>query len=111
MPFYTLAKTNELEDGFKRVVKLPNLNVLVFYHQGEVHVIEDRCPHMDVPLATGTVEANTIRCRAHGIGFDLTTGQADGIWGDTLACLRRFDVVYRDYMVGITLDDDFLHEH
>ena len=103
MPFYVLAKTNELEEGFRRSVKLPNMNVLIFYHRGEVHVIEDRCPHMDVPLVTGTLTGNTIACRAHGIGFDLTTGKADGMWNDTLPCLKRFEVVDRGYTIGIEI--------
>lgn len=103
MPFYALAKTNELEEGFRRAVKLPNVNVLIFFHNDDVHIIEDRCPHMDVPLATGTLTNNTIACRAHGINFDLTTGQADGMWSDTLPCLKRFEAIYRDYTVGIEI--------
>lgn len=106
MAFVALAKTNELEEGFKRSVKLPGVNVLLIMHEGDVYAIEDRCPHMDVPLVTGTLENTTLKCRAHGIGFDLITGQADGIWTDTLPCLRRFEVVYRDYSVGVELDAD-----
>ncbi|HEY7774336.1 MAG TPA: Rieske 2Fe-2S domain-containing protein [Marinagarivorans sp.] len=115
MAFYSLAKTNELTEGFKRSVKLPELTVFIFFHDGELYIIEDQCPHMDVPLSTGTIEASPassgqaqgalIRCRAHGIGFDLATGKADGMWTNTLPCLTRFEPVYRDYSVGIDIKD------
>ena len=109
MAFYALAKTNELTEGFKRSVKLPSITVLIFYHDNELYIIEDRCPHMDIPLVTGTLEASgdegVIRCRAHGIAFNLTTGKAEGMWADTLNCLNAFSPVYRDYTVGIDIDD------
>lgn len=101
MTFFALAKTNELEEGFKRSVKLPSIKLLIFVHNNAVFIVEDRCPHMDVPLITGTVTDNILRCRAHGIGFDLRTGRADGVWANTLDCLKRFEPVYRDYSVGV----------
>lgn len=121
MAFYSLAKTNELTEGFKRSIKLPSLSVFIFYSNGELYIVEDQCPHMDVPLSTGTVERLAsldeqgkplsdvqqpmIRCRAHGIGFSLDTGKAEGVWADTLPCLKRFEPVYRDYCVGVELKD------
>ncbi len=109
MTFFVLAKTNELTEGFKRSVKLPSMTLLVFYHEGELYIIEDRCPHMDVPLATGTLEAtetgSVIRCRAHGIAFNLTSGKAEGMWSDTLNCLNSYAPVYHDYTVGVEIGD------
>lgn len=103
MAFYALAKTNELCEGFRRTLKVPGVALVLFYHKGEVHIIEDRCPHMDIPLADATLEGNTLRCRAHGIGFGLATGKAEGIWTDTLDCLKQYEAVYRDYSVGVEL--------
>jgi nitrite reductase/ring-hydroxylating ferredoxin subunit len=110
MAFYALAKANELTEGFKRTVKLPSVTLFIFYHEGELHIIEDRCPHMDVPLATGTLESTEqsgplIRCRAHGIGFYLSNGKAEGMWSDTLNCLKFYPPVYRDYNVGVDIDE------
>jgi nitrite reductase/ring-hydroxylating ferredoxin subunit len=110
MAFISLAKSNELVEGFKRSVKLPGLDVVIVFLDGEVFIFENRCPHMDVPLVTGALESASgrsgplIRCRAHGIGFDLVSGKADGVWSDMLQCLRRFEPVYRNYGVGIDVD-------
>ena len=109
MTFFVLAKTNELAEGFKRSVKLSSVTLLIFYQDGELYIIEDRCPHMDVPLATGTLETSEgnsiIRCRAHGIAFDLASGKAEGMWSDTLSCLNFYAPVYREYTVGVEIDD------
>ena len=108
MTYYALAKTNELEEGFKRSVPLRGITLLICYQQNTVFIMEDRCPHMDVPLFTGTLEDGLIRCRAHGIAFDLESGKAEGSWESTLDCLHQFTPVYRDYSVGVELDDDAL---
>ena len=105
MAFHALAKTNELVDGFRRAIRLPGLALLIFHHEGKLHIIEDRCPHMDVPLSDAKLEGAVIRCVAHGIGFDLGSGRAEGMWSDTLQCIKRFEAVYRDYSVGIELPD------
>ena len=107
MAFFALAKTNELTDGFTRSVKLPGVTVLLIVMKQEVFIIEDRCPHMDVPLADGDLEQGpVIRCRAHGIGFSLTTGVAEGSWEGVLDCLKHFDPIYQGYSVGIELAVD-----
>lgn len=109
MAFFALAKTNELADGFMRSVKTPTGTVLLIVHQDVVHIIEDRCPHMDIPLVTGSLEENgaagLIRCRAHGIAFNLENGEAEGHWQGILPCMKRFEPVYRDYSIGLELPD------
>ncbi len=101
--FYAIAKTNELCEGFRRTLKVSGVSLLAFYHQDTLHIIEDRCPHMDIPLANASLDNTHIRCRAHGIGFDLTTGKAEGMWAETLDCLKRYEAVYREYTVGVEL--------
>lgn len=105
MTYYALAKTNELEEGFKRSVKLPAMTLVICYQENSVFIFEDRCPHMDIPLSTGTLEKGMIRCRAHGIAFDLATGEGEGSWADTLDCLNQFTPIYRDYSVGVEIED------
>lgn len=109
MAFFALAKTNELTEGFRRSVKTPAGQILLMVHQGQVHLIEDRCPHMDVALVTGSLEENAqagiIRCRAHGIAFDLANDQPEGHWQGVLPCLKRFEATYRNYSIGIEMAD------
>lgn len=101
--FYAIAKTNELCEGFRRTIRVPGAALLAFYHQDTLHIIEDRCPHMDIPLADAALDGTYIRCRAHGIGFDLDSGKAEGMWAETLDCLKRYEPIYQDYSVGVEL--------
>lgn len=39
---------------------------------GELHAMEDRCPHRLAPLSLGRVEGDQIRCLYHGMKFDKT---------------------------------------
>jgi nitrite reductase/ring-hydroxylating ferredoxin subunit len=103
--FYALAKTHDLCDGFRASRQLPGLSVLLFVVGGQVYIVENRCPHLDVPLETASIQEGTLRCIAHGIGFDLPSGAAQGIWADLLPCLRFFEPVYQGYDVGITWRD------
>ncbi len=36
---------------------------------GEVHALEDRCAHRQVPLSMGVVEGDTLRCRYHAWAY------------------------------------------
>lgn len=103
MAFKPIAKLVDLFDGCMVPAKLPGLDLLLLQQNGTVIVIEDRCPHMDAKLRTGTVSSDTIVCRAHGIAFNLTSGQAEGPLSDTLDCLRFFEPVYQGQWVGVDL--------
>ncbi|WP_161816231.1 Rieske (2Fe-2S) protein [Steroidobacter agaridevorans] len=48
----------------------------VFRCDGEVHVVEDTCPHAGASLAEGWVEDRRVACPAHGGEFCLLTGAA-----------------------------------
>jgi phenylpropionate dioxygenase-like ring-hydroxylating dioxygenase large terminal subunit len=39
--------------------------------RGRVVVLDDRCPHQDNPLSTGTVVGERLRCATHG--FEVST--------------------------------------
>jgi nitrite reductase/ring-hydroxylating ferredoxin subunit len=54
--------------------KLGNRPVCVFYDDGAVFAVEDRCPHMGFPLHRGTVEAGLLTCHWHHARFDLASG-------------------------------------
>lgn len=44
--------------------------LVLFRSDGHVAVLEDRCPHRNVALSAGTVEAGAIACPYHGWRFD-----------------------------------------
>lgn len=104
MSFIPLENLNALSDGYKKAFKVNNLHLLLIQHQGERILIENKCPHMDIALDTGKVlDDGAIRCRAHGIEFDLKTGCARGPLAGSLDTLKRFTLVFEGNKVGVDL--------
>ena len=88
-----LRKTGQL------VTKVENLPVVVFWHDGRAFAIEDRCPHMGVPLHQGTVEAGLVTCHWHHARFDLESGCTLDLWADDA---KGFDVEIEGDEVYVT---------
>ncbi|MBC6904898.1 Rieske (2Fe-2S) protein [Saccharophagus sp. K07] len=103
MAFYSAANLVELYDGFCRPFVANGRRLLLLQDGGETYVVENRCPHMDAPLANGRIVDGAIVCRAHGIGFDLRSGRARGPLADTLDCLRFYPVAYEGNKIGVDL--------
>jgi nitrite reductase/ring-hydroxylating ferredoxin subunit len=48
--------------------------IAVFHHDGEVHAVDNRCPHMGFPLDRGSVKDGILTCHWHHARFDLSSG-------------------------------------
>jgi nitrite reductase/ring-hydroxylating ferredoxin subunit len=48
--------------------------IAVFYHEGQVYAVDNRCPHMGFPLDRGTVKDGILTCHWHHARFDLSSG-------------------------------------
>jgi nitrite reductase/ring-hydroxylating ferredoxin subunit len=46
----------------------------VFYHDGQVYAVDNRCPHMGFPLDRGSVRDGILTCHWHQARFDLSSG-------------------------------------
>ena len=104
MAFFALEQMSRLHDGYMRAFRVEGQNLLLIQEKGKLFLIENRCPHMDVPLDGGIIVPNLgIRCRAHGIEFDLESGRALGPLANTLDCLNRFQPAYQGTTVGVDL--------
>ena len=104
MAYRALEQLNKMYDGYKRAFSINGLNLLLVQEGGSVFLIENRCPHMDVSLETGTlVPGQKIRCRAHGIEFELGSGKATGPLAETLDCLNRYTPIYEGSTIGVEL--------
>ena len=103
MAFYPLANLMDLHDGYLRAFKVAGKNLLLLQEDGKTYLIEDRCPHMDAPLNSGKVVDGDIVCRAHGIAFNLSSGMAKGPLANTLACLKRFDIIFDGNKLGVDI--------
>ncbi|WP_086931358.1 Rieske (2Fe-2S) protein [Agarilytica rhodophyticola] len=105
MPFYPLEQLNRLHDGYQREFNIAGNNLLLCQLDGSVYIVENRCPHMDVPLTHAVqLPDQRLRCRAHGIEFNLNTGRADGPLADTLPCLKKIHAVYEGTQIGVDTD-------
>ncbi|SMF30866.1 Ferredoxin subunit of nitrite reductase or a ring-hydroxylating dioxygenase [Alteromonadaceae bacterium Bs31] len=104
MAFFPLEKISQLHDGYQKAFGLEGYQLLLLQVDGQPYIIENRCPHMDVPLthASQTPEGK-IRCRSHGIEFDLQSGRAAGPLANQLECLKKFPVIYDGTMIGLEL--------
>ena len=102
MTFYALEKLIDMHDGYKKAFKVAGRDLLLVQENGKAYLMTNSCPHMGVSLSTATVEPQgIIRCRAHGIEFELESGRALGPLANTLACLHKFNIVYDGAYLGI----------
>jgi len=105
MSFFPLEQLSRLHDGYQRAFDVSGRHLLLCQVDGVSYLLENRCPHMDVPLTHAEqLPASKLRCRAHGIEFDLITGNACGPLAGTLACLKKFPLAYEGTQVGVDLN-------
>ena len=70
-----LCRADEIPDDAGRRVHIAGIEpVAVFRCDGEVHVVQDTCPHAGASLAEGWVEDHRVACPAHNAEFCLRTG-------------------------------------
>jgi nitrite reductase/ring-hydroxylating ferredoxin subunit len=65
---------NELRRRGCLVVTGKGHTIGVFYHDGQVYAVDNRCPHMGFPLDRGTVKDGILTCHWHHARFDLASG-------------------------------------
>lgn len=66
------------ESGQRSLVRHAGRSIVVFNVEGRLHAIEDDCPHAGAALCTGRLNGHYIQCPAHGLHFDLRTGEMKG---------------------------------
>ena len=55
-------------------------NLVLFYHEGHVYALDNRCPHMGFPLSRGTTKDGILTCDWHNARFDLKSGGTFDLW-------------------------------
>ena len=61
---------NEVMERGCTVVTGAGHTIAVFYHNGQVYAVDNRCPHMGFPLSRGTVKDGILTCHWHHARFD-----------------------------------------
>ena len=57
-------------------------DIVLFYYEGEVHALDNRCPHMGFPLSRGSSKDGILTCDWHHARFDIKTGGCFDLWAD-----------------------------
>jgi nitrite reductase/ring-hydroxylating ferredoxin subunit len=80
--FVQVGAASEIREQGRMRVNVEGRNLAIFYHEGEFHAVDNRCPHMGFPLSEGTVENGILTCHWHHARFDLACGDTFDLWAD-----------------------------
>lgn len=71
--WHPVIVADELAPGRAKPVRILGENLTIYRGEsGDFHVVAQRCAHRGTPLATGSIEGDSIRCRYHGWRYDGT---------------------------------------
>src|SRR6187397_3143666 len=76
------ASLQDLEEKGRLVVGVEGHTICLLHEGGEVHAIDNRCPHMGFPLERGSVADGILTCHWHHARFDLASGCTFDLWAD-----------------------------
>ena len=108
MARHDVCGIDEIQDGGKKAFKVEGTPLLVFRSGGEVHVLKNRCAHMNLPLSPGKFEGSHITCAFHGARYDVRTGKRDKpawLLGNVIGgdCVKHYDAVIENGRVLVEL--------
>ena len=103
MTFLALEKLIHLRDGYRRVVRVNGVELVLLVEGNNTFLVQNACPHMGKSLDRGEVDAHrlSLRCPHHGLEFDLVSGRNINNRGNVCGALRTFRLAYEGNMVGI----------
>ncbi len=78
MAWVSLCALDELSEDVGRPVDIDGFSLAVFFHQGQVYVLDSTCPHAGHDLTGGAIEDGCVFCPYHGWNFRLSDGQMPG---------------------------------
>lgn len=103
MRFYSLEKLINLYDGYRKLIKIDQHNLLLLQTDGELVLLESHCPHRGHPLTEASVAGGRIQCPAHGYSFRLDNGQSVRVTEEPCRDLKVYELIYEATEVGVML--------
>jgi len=82
--FVRVADLEPLQADGRTLVNKDGQAIALFYHEGEVRAVDNRCPHMGFPLTEGSVDDGILTCHWHHARFELSCGDTFDPWADDL---------------------------
>jgi 3-phenylpropionate/trans-cinnamate dioxygenase ferredoxin subunit len=99
-----VGSVDELPPGSRKLAWVTGRSIVLFNIDGAIVAIENSCPHNGAAIGSGQLEGPILRCPAHGLRFNLTTGCMVGASAGGL-CLNRLPVDVRDGRLVLTVDE------
>jgi nitrite reductase/ring-hydroxylating ferredoxin subunit len=78
LSFRAVARLEEIPDDSGLRVVVDELAIGLYRVGGEIHAMEDACPHAGFSLSRGRLCDGIIVCGAHALPFDVRTGFRPG---------------------------------
>ena len=101
MAWIKVVRLEDLASKGRMPVKVGDRSIALFYVDGRVYAIDNRCPHMGYPLVKGSVKGCILTCDWHHARFDLETGGTLDLWADDA---QVYGVEVRDGWVYVNPD-------
>jgi nitrite reductase/ring-hydroxylating ferredoxin subunit len=98
--FVRAARLEDVRTAGRISVRVDGRSLALFFHNGRVYAVDNRCPHMGFPLHRGTVRDGILTCHWHHARFDLESGGTFDQFADEA---RVFPVEIRDGEVWVDL--------
>ena len=98
--FVRAARLDDVRAAGRTSVRVAGHSLALFFHDGRVHALDNRCPHMGFPLHRGTLQDGILTCHWHHARFDLESGGTFDQFADEA---RVFPVEIRDGEVWVDL--------
>ncbi|MCL4394313.1 MAG: Rieske 2Fe-2S domain-containing protein [Chloroflexi bacterium] len=89
----TVGRIEEIPAGQRKIVHVGALTIGVFNHAGNWYALRNSCLHRGGPVATGSLDGDTLTCPWHGFQYNVTTGE---LLVDPSARLDTYSVVVKD---------------
>ncbi|PZD70645.1 3-phenylpropionate/cinnamic acid dioxygenase ferredoxin subunit [Acaryochloris thomasi RCC1774] len=80
--FVKVGQLQEIKAAKCPVVYAEGHAIAIVSHNGTLHAIDNRCPHMGFPLDKGTVKEGILTCHWHHARFDVVSGGTFDLWAD-----------------------------
>jgi nitrite reductase/ring-hydroxylating ferredoxin subunit len=77
-----VGSVGELNENRAKVVKGGQHGIAVFYHEGDIYAVDNRCPHLGFPLHMGSLCDGILTCHWHHARFDVKSGGTLDPWAD-----------------------------
>lgn len=103
MRFFLLEKFINLHDGYRRVFKIDERQLLLIQENGERYLVEATCPHRGHPLESASIQNNSLRCPLHGYQFNLSDGRVRVATDAPCRALRHYEIALRETDLGVML--------